>query len=89
MAFLKDLEPTPAPVDAVVADQPVLDLHHLDEIHLFAVGLSPRIFPNQRTPVREESSAIPLACRRLMCEHNLQKCSQLLPSRDYAFLRLQ
>ncbi|HEV7789124.1 MAG TPA: hypothetical protein VGP05_08945, partial [Pseudonocardia sp.] len=37
----------PTPVDPVVGDQPVADLHHLDDVHLFAVPGGARVLPGQ------------------------------------------
>src|ERR1700704_5283941 len=56
--LLKDLDTEPAPIDAVAVDQPILDLHHLDEIHLLAVRRRARIFPHQLLAIGEETAAI-------------------------------
>src|SRR5262249_42319462 len=39
--------PHPAPVHAVMRDQAVADLHHLDDVHLVAVGRLARVLPDQ------------------------------------------
>jgi hypothetical protein len=85
--LLKELDAEPAPVDAVAADQPVRYLHHLDKIHLFAIGFLTRIFPHQLAPVCEEALAISLAHGRCAFEDDLQKVPQLLSPDDDAFFR--
>src|SRR6516225_8538465 len=38
----------PTPINAVASDQPVGNLHDLDEIYLIAIWYLPRIFPDQQ-----------------------------------------
>lgn len=68
--LLKDLDAGPTPVDAVAVDQPILDLHHLDEIHLLAVRRRSRIFPHQHLAIGEETAAIATSRRRRALEHD-------------------
>ncbi len=37
----------PAPIDAMGLDEPVLDFHHLDKVHLLAVGALAWILPGR------------------------------------------
>lgn len=48
----------PAPVDAVSADQSVLDLHDFDEVHLLTVRRLPRILPGGTASVGKETCAV-------------------------------
>jgi hypothetical protein len=89
IALLQQLEAKPPPIDPVAIDQPVPDLHHLNEVHLLAVRLRAWIFPHQRTPVGEEPFAIPLTRRRLVRKDHLHEFPQLFPSGDDAFRRAQ
>src|SRR5205823_7987451 len=47
MAFLQDLDAEPAPIDTMVLDQAVLQLHDLDEVDLLALVGKAWIFPHQ------------------------------------------
>jgi hypothetical protein len=44
--FLKKPYAIPAPINTMSTDEPVLDLHHLDKVHLFATRPRARIFPH-------------------------------------------
>ena len=43
----------------MVGDQPVKDFHHLDDVHLVAVGRLARLLPNQPGAVGKKSGAVP------------------------------
>ena len=47
------VEPHPSPVDAVVDDQPVLEIHGLDYVRLVALRRFARILADQQLPVGE------------------------------------
>src|SRR5580704_14017193 len=47
------VEPHPSPVDAVVGDLPVLEIHGLDYVRLVALRGFARILPDQQPPVGE------------------------------------
>src|SRR5436305_813632 len=87
--FLQKFDAEPAPIHTMAVNQPVRYLHHLDEVHLFAVGLLPGIFPHDLAPVGEKAFAISLADRRSALEDHLQKLPQLLSSRDDAFFGIE
>jgi hypothetical protein len=60
LAFTKDFHAPPSPIDAVGLNESVLDFHHLDEVHLFAVWSLSRVFPRHPAPVGEELLAVVL-----------------------------
>src|SRR5215467_2824032 len=47
VAFLQELNAEPAPIDAMVLDQAVLQLHDLDKVDLLALIGKARVFPHQ------------------------------------------
>jgi hypothetical protein len=51
----KDRKSLPAPVDAMVNDSSVLEIHELRKIELVAVGGRPWILPGEGSPVEEVS----------------------------------
>src|SRR5882672_4056450 len=56
------LEALPAPVDPVISDQPVFDVHRFEQVDLRAAGCQPRILPGEKPAVgEEEAAAIELA----------------------------
>lgn len=54
----QDVDTAPAPIDPVCVDQPVLDLHDLDEVHLFAARGLARVLPGCPVTVSEEAGAV-------------------------------
>src|SRR5262249_9120772 len=56
--LLEKLNAKPAPIDAVPADEPALDLHHLNKIELLACRCHPRIFPDQPAPIGEKAGPV-------------------------------
>jgi hypothetical protein len=60
LAFTKDFHASPSPIDAVGLNESVLDFHHLDEVHLFAVWSLSRVLPRHPAPVGEEPLAVVL-----------------------------
>src|SRR5262249_21717071 len=87
--LLHDLDAVPPPIDAVAPDQTVLDLHHLDKIHLLTAGLGARIFPHQLAPVGEEAVAVALPAGRGVLEHDPNEIAQLVALFDDPAFRLE
>src|ERR1700744_6293031 len=78
MAVAQYVERIPAPVDAMAADQAVLDLHNFHQLHLLAIGCRARIFPGHDPPVGEEALLEALALRRGGLEHARDEFSQIV-----------
>lgn len=51
----------PAPVNVMGPDESVLDFHHFDKVHLFALGALARVLPGRSVPVGEEAGSVVLA----------------------------
>jgi hypothetical protein len=70
----------------MVLNQPVLNFHHLDKVHLIAVWCRSRILPHKPGAVRQIARTEMSASFRLTLEHKLQQAAQLLaPSANAAF----
>src|SRR3954447_11379618 len=64
--LLTELDAVPAPVHAVVLDQPVAYLHHLDDVHLHAAVGLPGDSPGHPRAVRQEAHAEAPTLRRFV-----------------------
>jgi hypothetical protein len=58
--FAKDFHASPSPIDAVGLNESVVDFHHLDEVHLFAVWSPSRVLPRHWAPIGEKPRAVVL-----------------------------
>jgi hypothetical protein len=74
------VEPHPSPVDAVVGDQPVLEIHGLDYVRLVALRGVARILLDQQSPVGEVSPAAEPAVARSGLDHLRRRQSYPLPA---------
>src|SRR5258708_5214380 len=58
---LQNTKSKPAPIDAMMLNQSfVIDLHHFDKIHLFALGSGARILPDDFPAIRKITGAVML-----------------------------
>src|SRR5580704_12752469 len=48
------LEADPAPIDPMVGNQPIRDIHHFDQVDLIALRRFARILPDQLPAIGEE-----------------------------------
>ena len=76
------LTPNQAPIDTMLADETVLDLHRFDEIHLIAIRRLARILPDQPAAIGEEAITEVTAIAWCAIEHQTDKLAQLLSSGD-------
>jgi hypothetical protein len=58
LVVTKDFHASPSPIDAVGLNESVLDFHHLDEVHLFAVWSLSRVRSRHPASVGEEPLAV-------------------------------
>ncbi len=75
---LQHLDPAPAPIDFVILNQPVFDVHHFNKIHLLAGGRVARILKDERVPIGEISGPIILAQLRFALGEHLKQLSEFL-----------
>src|SRR5690242_2639946 len=83
LEFVIELDAVPAPVDAMMLDQPVSDLHDFDDVHLLPVAGLPRVFPGHAAAISQEAHAEALPLRRLAGEYPGHERAQVLsPAND-------
>src|SRR5690606_18744930 len=70
-------------------DEPVADLHHLDEVHLVAVRRLAGVLPDEPGPVGDVPRAVAAARGGLVREHLLDEPPQLLPAAHHAVGRAE
>lgn len=59
LVTLQDSDAKPAPIDTVTLDLPfIVEVHHLDEVHLLALPRVARIFPDQALPIGKVTRAV-------------------------------
>src|ERR1700730_12943844 len=81
--LLQDLAAEPAPIDTMVPDQVVPDLHHLNKIDLLAVRSCSRILPHELLAVGEKAGSVILSGRRFSFGNLLEERADLVaPATD-------
>src|ERR1051326_3831919 len=76
---LQHAKTEPAPIDAMALNQAlVIQLHRLDEIHLFAFSGVTRIFPDQPLAVGQVAGSEILAHRRFPDREHVEQWTKLL-----------
>jgi hypothetical protein len=74
----KDFHASPSLIDPVGLNESVLDFHHLDEVHLFAVWSLSRVLPRHPAPIGEKPLAVVLPLVRSACDDFGKKRTKLV-----------
>src|SRR6266436_7153698 len=76
--LLQDLATEPAPIDTMVPDQVVPDLHYFNKIDLLALRSCSRILPHELFAVSKEAGSVILSGRRLAPGNLLKERANLV-----------